>query len=111
MINVLITAKSGSEMTHIINGTGATLNSAVTTTTANYLWLNPTFYAGSGMSGPNVAVSFPSESWHGYQLQYKNALTDSSWSNLGSPVGGNDTLKTITDSTSATSRFYRVKAY
>jgi hypothetical protein len=63
------------------------------------------------MSGPNIAVSFPSESWHGYQLQYKNALTDSSWSNLGSRVGGNDTLETITDSTSATNRFYRVKAY
>jgi hypothetical protein len=102
-----------SEISHIINGTG----SAVVgpgwggSATANYLWLNPTFYVSSGMSGPNIAVSFPSESWHSYQLQYKNAVTDSGWSSLGSLVGGNDTLKTITDSNSANSRFYRVKAY
>jgi hypothetical protein len=111
MINVFISGSGGNEMTHIINGTGATLNSGVNTATANYLWLNPTFYAGSGMSGTNIAVSFPSESWHSYQLQYKNALTDVSWSNLGSLVGGNDTLKTITDSASSSDRFYRVKAY
>ena len=100
------------EIYHIINGTG----SAVVgpgwggTAYANYLWLNPTIYASADLSGPNVAVSFPSESWHSYQLQYKNALTDSSWSNLGSPVGGNDTLQMVTDSTSATNRFYRVMA-
>ena len=113
MINVLIEAQSGSEMTHIINGTGATLNSGVTTATANYLWLNPTFYASSGLdiTGTNIAIRLPTESWHTYQLQYKNALTDSGWSSLGSPFGGNDTLETITDSTSATNRFYRVKAY
>jgi hypothetical protein len=111
MINVLIEAQSGSQMTHIINGTGATLTSGNSTATANYLWLNPTnIYASAGMSGPNFAVSFPSESWHGYQLQYKNALTDSSWSDLGSVVGGNDALQTITDSTSSSNRFYRVKA-
>ena len=99
-------------MTHIINGTGATLTSGVNTATANQLWLNPTnIYASAGLSGPNVAVSFPSESWHGYRLQYKNALTDSSWSNLGSLVGGNDTLQTITDSASSSNRFYRVQAY
>ena len=111
MINVLIEAQSGSQMTHIINGTGATLTSGNSTATANYLWLNPTnIYASAGMSGPNFAVSFPSESRHGYQLQYKNALTDSSWSDLGSVVGGNDALQTITDSTSSSNRFYRVKA-
>ena len=43
MINVLIEAQTGSAMTHIINGTGATLTSSVNTATANYLWLNPTF--------------------------------------------------------------------
>jgi hypothetical protein len=113
MINVFIGGSGSSdEMTHIINGTGATLTSGVNTATANQLWLNPTnIYASAGLSGPNVAVSFPSESWHGYRLQYKNALTDSSWSNLGSLVGGNDTLQTITDSASSSNRFYRVQAY
>ena len=106
------TSGGTSEITHIINGIGATVHGPGWGGTAytNYLWLNPTFYASSGVSGTNVAVSFPSESWHGYQLQYKNALTDSSWSNLGSIVGGNDTLQTITDSASSSNRFYRVMA-
>jgi hypothetical protein len=99
-----------SQITHVINGTGSTIGPSSGTAFGNQLWLNPTFYAGSSMSGQNVAVSFPSESWHGYQLQYKNAVTDTSWSDLGSPVGGNDTLKTITDSASSSNRFYRVKS-
>ena len=92
MINVLITAQTGSEMTHIINGTGTTLTSAVNTATANYLWLNPTFslFAGLDSTGTNMAITLPTESWHTYQLQYKNNVTDPSWSNLGSPFGGND---------------------
>ena len=99
-------------MTHIINGTGATLTSAVTTATANYLWLNPTFslIAGLDSTGTNIAITLPTESWHSYQLQYKNAVTDPSWSNLGSPFGGNDTLETVTTPVSPGNRFYKVKA-
>ncbi len=113
MINVLITAQTGTEMTHIINGTGATLSSVVTTATANNLWLNPTFALGASLdgSGTNFAITWPTESWHAYQLQYKNSATDPTWLNLGGLVGGNDTLETITDPTSAPSRFYRIVAH
>jgi hypothetical protein len=113
MINVLITAQTGTEMTHIINGTGATLSSAVTTATANNLWLNPTFALSAGLdgSGTNFAITLPTESWHAYQVQYRNAATDPNWLNLGGRFGGNDTLETITDPTSAPSRFYRIVAY
>ena len=112
MINVFISGSGGNEMTHIINGTGATLTSGVNTATANQLWLNPTnIYASAVMSEPNIAVSFPSESWHGYQVQYKNALTDASWSDLGGIVNGNDALMTISDPASSANRFYRIKAY
>jgi hypothetical protein len=111
MINVYITGESGSEMTHIINGTGATLNTGVTTTTASYLWLNPTFSVSADNGESNVVVSLPTESWHSYQLQYKNSVTDPIWSNLGVGIGGNDTLEKITDPTSAASRFYRVVAH
>ena len=111
MINVYITGESGSEMTHIINGTGNTLNTGVSTTTANDLWLNPTFGINAGNDESNIAVLFPTESWHSYQVQYKNTLLDPGWSNLGGSVGGNDTLEKITDPASATSRFYRVMAH
>jgi hypothetical protein len=35
VISVYITGRAGSEMTHVINGTGAALTHGVTTTTVN----------------------------------------------------------------------------
>jgi hypothetical protein len=97
-------------MDHIINGTGPTLAGPGFggTATADYLWLNPTFSINAAVSGTNVVITVPTESWHGYQLQYKNDLLDSNWSNLGSPVGGNDVLQTLIDPGIGTNRFYRV---
>jgi len=113
MINVYITGEGVGEMTHIINGTGSTVGPDYGQTTANSLWLNPTFNTNVEFdnAGTNVTISFPTESWHSYQLQYKNALTDLNWSSLGGLTGGNDALETITDPASATTRFYRLKAY
>jgi hypothetical protein len=115
MMNVFIAGTTGgsgtSQITHVINGTGAAVGPAFGTTSANYLWLNPTFYSSAGAGGSNLILSFPTESWHSYQVQYKNALNDPVWSDLGSRVGGNDTLQTFTDSVSSTNRFYRIGAY
>jgi hypothetical protein len=117
MITVYIAGNTSgagtSSLYHIINGTGATLSGPGFggTATANCLWLEPTFSLSAAMCGANAAVTFPSESWHSYQLQYKNALTDPSWSNLGSPVGGNDVLQQLNDSTPATGRFYRIESF
>ena len=81
--------------------------------TANYLWLNPTFSvrAALDITGTNIAITLPTESWHTYQLQYKNALTDPSWSNLGQSFWRNDTLETVTTPTSLGNRFYHATAY
>ena len=102
-----------SEINHIINGTGSTVGPSFATAYANYLWLNPTFTASAGLdiTGTNIAITFPTESWHSYQLQYKNAVTDPGWSNLGSPFRGNDTLETVTTPTSLGNRFYHATAY
>jgi hypothetical protein len=102
-----------STLTHIINGTGATLAGPGFggTGTMNCLWPEPTFNMGMVLSGTNASISLPTESWHSYQLQYKNALTDPAWLNLGSPFGGNDTLETVTDTNAPASRFYRVGAF
>ncbi len=110
MINVYITGESGSEMTHIVNGSGNTLNAGVTTATANYIWQNPEFSlsAGSCIIGGNIRISLPTESWHTYQLQYKNSPADPNWLNVGSILGGDDTVETISDSTLPVGRFYRV---
>ncbi|MDB6067594.1 MAG: hypothetical protein JWR26_3802 [Pedosphaera sp.] len=102
-----------STLDHIINGTGATLAGPGFggTAKANSLWLTPTFSINAGMSGSNMSISLPTESWHSYQLQYKNGLMDPGWSNLGSPIGGNDTLQGIDDPTSAINRFYRIVSH
>jgi hypothetical protein len=102
-----------SALYHIINGTGTSIYGPgfAGPATAGYLWQYPTFGICASLSGVNTSISFPTESCHSYQLQYKNNLTDPSWSNLGSPVGGNDALKTITDPTSETNRFYKMLYY
>jgi len=102
-----------SSLYHIINGTGATLSGPGFggTATANCLWPDPAFSLSAVLCGANASVAFPSESWHSYQLQYKQALTDPAWSNLGTPVGGNDGLQQLNDSTPATGRFYRVESF
>jgi hypothetical protein len=117
MITVYIAGNtSGSGTTainHIINGTGPAVSGPGYggTATANYLWLDPTFSINACVSETNLSISLPTESWHSYQLQYKNSLTQPSWSDLGSPFGGNDTLQTIDQSTSATSLFYQIVSY
>jgi hypothetical protein len=114
MINVYIAGNTTgggiSALYHIINGTGTSLYGPGFggTATANYLWLNPTFNVMAAAVGSGAGITFPTESWHSYQLQYKNNLTDPSWLNLGSPVGGNDVQQTFIDSTAGTNRFYRV---
>ena len=111
MIMVYITGESGSEMTHIINGTGSTLNTGVTTATANYLWLNPTFSLFGNQAGTNINITLPTESWHSYQVQYKNSISDAIWSNLDNPFGGDDAQYTVTVPILANKRFYSVQEY
>jgi hypothetical protein len=113
MMDVYITGNGGtSQIYHIINGTGSAVGPSFATAYANQLWLNPTFSLLAGLDpiGAKMAITLPTESWHSYQLQYRNALTDPSWLNLGSPFMGNDTLQTVADPASGTNRFYRVLA-
>jgi len=110
IIMVYITGQSGSEMTHILNGTGSTLNTGVTTTTMNSLWQNPQFTISTFLTDTSLNIALPTESWHSYQLQYKNQMTDPVWSGLMGPLGGNDTLDFIAAPLPSSNRFYRVKS-
>jgi hypothetical protein len=62
-------------------------------------------------TGHNV-ISFPTETGYSYQVEYKNHLSDATWTNLGSLVTGDNTTHSVTDpaltSANAT-RFYRVQ--
>jgi len=62
-------------------------------------------------TGHNV-ISFPTETGYSYQVEYKNHLSDATWTNLGSLVTGDNATHSVTDPalTSANStRFYRVQ--
>ena len=79
--------------------------------TANFLWASPSFSISSAASDAGISISIPTESWHTYQVQYKENLTDPAWLNLGGAMNGIDTLATVTDSTVDSNRFYRVMAH
>lgn len=101
-----------SALYHIINGTGATLtNIDQGPATANTLWPEPTYDITASLNGSSPSICFPTESWHSYQLQYKNHVQDPVWLNVGGPINGNDALQTLTDPTWATNRFYQVLSH
>lgn len=112
MMDVLIvgdTVSNGvSEITHIINGTGNTVSSGGSTAYATVLWTQPTFPVVADPAGTNVAITWPTESWHSYKLQYKSTAGDSTWSNIGGFFPGNDTLLTTNQPASAANRIFRV---
>lgn len=58
-------------------------------------------------TGNTTSISLPAQAGFSYQLQYKNQLTDPSWTNLGGAITGNNSIPTVTDTTTQTSRFYR----
>ncbi|MBW8863854.1 MAG: hypothetical protein JF609_02830, partial [Verrucomicrobia bacterium] len=124
MITVYIAGNTSgggtSTLNHIVNGAGATLAGPGFGGTAKLtsLWTNAPFSLGTTATGPgapvnggNFSFTFPTESVHTYQVQYKNSLTDPNWSNLGGPISGNDALQPVNDPATAPGRFYRIVAY
>ena len=61
----------------------------------------------ASVSGPNIILSFPTLSGANYTVYYKNNLTDPSWTQLGSQISGDGTVKSVSDAISG-KRFYRL---
>ena len=72
----------------------------------NFLMLVPEFQLTVSYQPPNAVIKFPTQSGFNYQLQYKNNLTDASWTALGGPIPGDGTTKSVNDPV-AGRRFYR----
>jgi len=77
---------------------------------ANFLMLVPVFSANAVPSGTNLTISFPSQSGFNYQVQYKNGFNDPAW-NLLVDVAGDNSVKSVSDPTVNTARFYRVQIH
>jgi endoglucanase len=67
------------------------------------------FTINASYNNTNVIISFLTRSGFGYQMQYKNDLTDANWSPLGSSISGNNAVQSVGDLASGNSRYYRVQ--
>jgi hypothetical protein len=63
----------------------------------------------ASLNAGSIALSFPTQSGLTYTFQYKNNLTDPTWSTL-TTVAGDGTTKIENDGAGLASRFYRVSA-
>lgn len=60
-------------------------------------------------SAGNITISFPPQTGYNYQVWYKDSLSATGWTKLGSPIPGNGALRSATDSAGGNGRFYRVE--
>jgi hypothetical protein len=68
------------------------------------------FSLNASVSGNTISIKFPTQSGFNYTVYYSNSLSPASWQTLTS-VGGDGTVKTVTDTTSGSYRFYKVLAH
>ena len=59
-------------------------------------------------AGQVTSLGFQAENNHSYTVQYKTNLTDAAWLNLGPVITGNGIPASVTDTTGAAKRFYRL---
>jgi hypothetical protein len=62
------------------------------------------------VSGTTVSIEFPTQVGHNYIVYYSSSLNPANWQNLGSSIAGDGAVYTVTDTTGAGQRFYRVVA-
>jgi hypothetical protein len=63
------------------------------------------------ISGPNIQLSFPTQTGYTYAMEYKNNLSDPTWTPVvggGNPVTGNGSTQSVMDSLGQNHRFYRL---
>ena len=60
-------------------------------------------------SAGGIHISFFTQTGWTYQVEYKNNLTDPSWTPLGSSLSGNNAVQTVSDTLSASHRYYLVQ--
>jgi hypothetical protein len=116
---VLLRDGSGNPVTLSLNGSTNTFRltsagpEANTEVNANFIMLVPLTTPTPGsisasLNAGNIVISFPTEAGFSYQVQWKDKVSDSSWSNLGSAVSGEGTVKSVNDSAAGSQRFYRL---
>ena len=62
----------------------------------------------ASFSSGNIVLSFGTQTGFSYQVEYKNNLTDSTWSLLGSAIEGSGALRSVSDAATGKQRLYRL---
>jgi hypothetical protein len=62
-----------------------------------------------GQNGSQVTVSFLTQTGFSYTLQFKTALSDSTWQDVSPSITGDGTMKSVSQQMVPPGRFYRVK--
>jgi hypothetical protein len=75
----------------------------------NYFMLVPVqgITISAARSGNNIVVSFPTQAGMNYRVFYRPAVSSGNWTFL-STVGGDGTVKSVSDPATASARFYKV---
>ena len=108
LLTVYITGESGSEMTHVINGTGGTLRTHGATAAVSY-WGKPPAMgvrAGGEPVTMNLAFGLPAGPWPACRLQAERARMDPLGAMMDRLLGGNDVPESALKSLPAARGFY-----
>ncbi len=108
-----LTDNSGNLVTLAFNGSTNTLRlvrpgNVTGDCNVNFLMLVPVFSTTVAQNGTNAVVSFQTQTGFNYQTQYKNHLTDATWTPLGIRAGSNS-IESFSDPSTNQARFYRVQ--
>lgn len=75
----------------------------------NYIMISPSTALTASLNGGNISISVQTQTGFTYQMQRKNTLAAVTWTSVGIPFTGNDTIHVVTDPTAGSSGFYRVQ--
>jgi hypothetical protein len=76
----------------------------------NFMMLTPAVALAATPSGKSMNLSFGTQSGFNYTVLYKNKLTDTTWTPI-STATGDGTVKAVTDTMTAGSRYYILEAH
>jgi hypothetical protein len=113
-----LTDGSGNPVKVVLDSSAQTLRLGGTTgneVNVNFLMLvatTPSPKLTATLGGGNVTISFATQTGYSYQVQYKNNLTDATWTPLGGPISGNNAVQSVSYSSTGVGnnhRFYQVQ--
>ena len=103
--NLATVSLGGVQTVKATSGNNLNVNYFMFVPTATSLSVNLTV----SRSGASILLQFPTLAGHNYTVLYNNAVIGGSWQSLSAAVPGDGTVKTVTDTLTASRRFYKLQ--